>query len=54
MILGFIAAKMLAHDLVHFPAAVSLAVILAILAVTAAVSLRRGLHVASSTDRRNL
>ncbi len=41
-ILAFIAAKMLAHDLVHVPAGVSLGVILAILAITAVASLRGG------------
>ena len=39
-ILGFIAIKMLAHDLVHVPGPVSLVVILAILGVTAVVSWR--------------
>lgn len=39
-ILGFIALKMLAHDLVHVPGPVSLAVILAILAITAIWSWR--------------
>jgi tellurite resistance protein TerC len=37
-ILGFVALKMLAHDLVHVPGVVSLGVILAILGVTAACS----------------
>lgn len=40
-ILGFIALKMLAHDLVHVPGPVSLAIILSILGVTAVASWRR-------------
>jgi tellurite resistance protein TerC len=40
-ILGFVALKMLAHDLVHVPGVVSLGVILAILGVTAACSVFR-------------
>lgn len=40
VILGFIALKMLAHDVVHIPGIASLGVILAILAITAAWSWR--------------
>ena len=50
VILGFIAAKMLAHDLVHVPAALSLGVIVAILAFTALASLRRGAPLAAQHD----
>lgn len=43
-ILGFIAVKMLAHDLIHVPGLLSLAVIAAILVVTAAASILSRLH----------
>jgi tellurite resistance protein TerC len=47
VILAFIAVKMLAHDVVHIPAAASLGVIVLILAVTALASLRGGATLAA-------